>query len=65
MLNMSVAAGGVGEQRHDNDVPGERGALLPAAAAAPHVPLAARAAPPHGLHIPEPGCALLAAPCER
>lgn len=65
MLNLSVAAGGVCEQRHDNDVPGERGPLLPATAAAPDVPVAARAAPTHGLHIPESGCPLLATPCER
>lgn len=65
MLTASFAVGGISEQRHHYDVPGERRPLLPAAAAAPHVPLAARAAPPHGLHIPEPGCARLAAPCER
>lgn len=61
----SVAAGGVGEQRHDHDVPGERGPLLPAAAAAPHLPVAARAAPPHGRHLPESGRARVAAPGER
>lgn len=55
MLSVSVAACGISEQRHYNDVPGERGALLPAAAAAPHLPLAARAAPPHGRHIPKSG----------
>lgn len=63
--NLLVAAGGERQQRDDNDVPGERGPLLPAAAAAPDFPFAARSASPHGFHLPEPGSAAASPPCQR
>lgn len=65
MLITSVTASGVGQQRHDNDVLGERGALFSATAASPHLPLAARAAPTHGRHLPESGCSVTTTPRER
>lgn len=65
MLTLLVTVGGVGEQRHNNDVSGECGALLPPAAASPHLPLAACAAPPHGGHVPGPRRAGVASPSER
>ena len=65
LLQQSVAVSGVCEQWHNNDVSGERGALLPAAAVAPDVPVAARPAPPHGHHIPRPRRTGATTPGER
>lgn len=65
MLILLVAARGVGEQRYDNDVPGERGTLLPAAAIAPDIPFVARLAPPNGQHLPKPGRTSPPTSCKR